>query len=409
MDAATGAPETATGKRTKRPPTKARGVFERDGTWWISWCCTEGHRHRQRIGPHGLAVQEHGARRKEVEKAQRLGLPYCPEVERKRRLAERRKRVPFKEIAQDFLDYARAQKRDQNDGQRMTRLLATFGTKAPAEITPQDVEAYKAALAARVSPATVNRDLALLKATFNRALKAGKVEGNPVKAVPLFKENNARTRCLTDEEEARLSEALPDYLKPFLTVALNTGMRWGELARLTWADVDFYTGTLHVGESKSGEGRRIPMNRVVRETLQGVRRDQIQRARDQADGEREILSPLVFCAPQGGVLRNFGRDWYPALRKAEIPDFRWHDTRHTAASRLVMAGVDLYTVKEILGHKTLAMTARYSHLSPGHQRHALERLADRQTRRSGPKSGDQVALLVAPEKEASEGEGANYL
>jgi integrase len=410
-----------------RPDRKGRGEDEngRRGNWWVSWCCTEGHRHRQCIGPYGLALQEHGARRKEVEKAQRLGLPYCPDVDRRKRLEDRKQRVPFKEIAQDFLDYAKVNKRDQNDGQRMTRLLATFGDRLAAEITPKDVEDYKAKLAERLAPATVNRDLSLLKATFNRALRAGKAESNPVKAVKLFKENNARTRCLSDEEEARLSEALPVYLKPFLAVALNTGMRWGELARLTWEDADFYTGTLHVRESKSGEGRRIPMNRVVREKLQAVRREQVQKARDHKDGEREILSPLVFCAPQGGFLRNFGRDWFPALRKAEIPDFRWHDTRHTAASRLVMAGVDLYTVKEILGHKTITMTQRYAHLSPGHQRQALERLADRracspdsqvtcdrESRTSAPSkvpnAGEQVALLVAPGKQAEKGESRNY-
>ena len=99
---------------------------------------------------------------------------------------------------------------------------------------------------------------------------------------------------------------------------------------------------------------------------------------------------LVFCAPQGRFLRNLSCEWYPALKKAAIPDLRWHDTRHTAASRLVMAGVDLFTVKEILGHKTLAMTARYSHLSPGHQRQALERLADRQATPTGANGGEQV-------------------
>jgi integrase len=353
-------------------------------------------------------VQEHGARRKEVEKARRLGLPYCPEIERARRLVERRKRVPFKQIAQDFLDYAKVNKRDQNDGQRMTRLLATFGDKLAVEITAKDVEDYKAKLAEGLAPGTVNRDLALLKATFNRALKAGKVSQNPVKAVKLFKENNARTRCLSDQEEARLYDALPDYLKPFLTVALNTGMRWGEMARLGWDDVDFYTGTLHVRQSKSGEGRRIPMNRVVRETLHAVRRDQVQRAREQRDGEREILSEYVFCAPQGGSLRNFGRGWYPALRKANIPDFRWHDTRHTAASRLVMAGVDLYTVQEILGHKTIAMTQRYAHLSPGHQRQALERLADRKVTLAGVNSEKQGALQGAPGMTAEIRGARNY-
>ncbi len=432
-------------KRAKRAPTKARGIFFRlylkgkakneqgqRGDYWIRWHCTEGHRHRERIGPVGLAVQEHGARRKEVEKARRLGLPYCPDVERAKRLAEQQKSIPFKEIADDFLAYAKVNKRDQKDPQRMARLLGVFGRKLAAEITPDDVEAYKVNPPLQkpprqakkkqgdtkkpkkppepkpLSPATVNRDLALLKATFNRAMKSGKVDTNPVKAVKLFKENNARTRCLTDEEEARLYGVLPDYLKPFLTVALNTGMRWGELARLAWADVDFYTGTLHVRESKSGEGRRIPMNRIVREALQAVRREQIQKARENVEGEREILSPLVFCAPQGGFLRNFGRDWYPALRKAEIPDFRWHDTRHTAASRLVMAGVDLYTVKEILGHKTLAMTARYSHLSPGHQRQALERLADRQDRQTEAKPVEQGALQGAPGKAADNAESANY-
>ncbi len=424
-------PNPVKAKRTKQTPTKARGLFFRPhpkgrgedatgqkGNWGISWCCTEGHRHREvkHLGTYALAVQEYGAKRKEVERAKRLGVPYCPDVERAKKLAERRKHIPFTEIAQDFLGYAKANKRDQQDGQRMGRLLTMFSGKLAAEITPQDVEAYKSNPPTRrdlpkkkkagnnstppkpLSPATINRDLALLKATFNRALKAGKVDSNPVKAVKLFKENNARTRCLTDEEETRLYNALPDYLKPFLVVALNTGMRWGELARLMWENVDFYTGTLHVRQSKSGEGRRIPMNRVVRETLQAVRRDQVQKARDQKDGEREILSPLVFCAPQGGFLRNFSRDWYPALQKANVSDFRWHDTRHTAASRLVMAGVDLYTVKEILGHKTLAMTARYSHLSPGHQRQALERLANRETTQPAPNLGEQVALSVAQAK-----------
>ncbi len=90
---------------------------------------------------------------------------------------------------------------------------------------------------------------------------------------------------------------------------------------------------------------------------------------------------------RGHFLSNFKRDWYPALRRADIPNFWWHDTRHTAASRLVMAGVELYTVKEILGHKTLQMTARYSHLSPSHQREALERLTTRRSLEAAPISG----------------------
>jgi integrase len=422
MEAEAGSMEVA---KKKTNEGKMRGVFERDGRWWISWCCTEGHRHRQPIGPRKLAVQEHGAHRKEVEKARRLGVIYCPDDEWKRKQAQKRLRLRFKEIGQDFLDFAAAHKRDRCDKFRMERLLSVFGEKLVSEITPEDVEKYKANPPLQktrrgkkkakgqdqtpkpLAPATVNRDLATLKTTFNRAIRAGKAAVNPVKAVPMFKENNARTRCLSDAEEEELYSALPEYLRPFLTVALNTGMRWGELARLEWPDVDFYTGTLHVRESKSGEGRRIPMNRIVRETLQTVRREQIQSAQDQKEGTREILSSWVFCAPQGGFLHNFKRDWHPALRRTGIVDFHWHDTRHTAASRLVMAGVDLYTVKEILGHKTIVMTQRYSHLSPGHQRMALEKLADREAEKR-EKPGEQVALAVAPTKNAPKARRANY-
>lgn len=154
----------------------------------------------------------------------------------------------------------------------------------------------------------------------------------------------------------------------------HTGMRLGELLALTWAEVDFYTGTLTIRRAKSGEGRRVPMNAVVRETLQALRQEQIQAARVRAEGEREILSPYVFGSREGTVFQNFYRDWYAALTRAELHDLRPHDLRHTFASRLVMAGVDLLTVKELLGHKTLAMTLRYSHLSPSHQRQAVERL-----------------------------------
>jgi integrase len=362
---------------------KTRGIFERpkgSGVWWVRWACSYGRIHREKIGPKGLARAEYEKRKVRVrsEKEQ-----FCPTLKADRRPAL------FDEIAQDYLTYSRANKRSADDDPpRVRRLLKAFGGCAVSDIQAGDVERLKQELSeAGSAPATVNHYLKCLKAMFYRAIRAGKAEHNPVRGVKLLKENNARVRCLSEVEEARLYDALPDYLKPFLTVALHTGMRWGELAHLTWDDVDFYTGTLHVRQSKSGEGRRVPMNSIVRDTLHALRRERVQAARSQAEGEREILSPLVFCSPRGHFLSNFKRDWYPALRRAEIPDFRWHDTRHTAASRLVMAGVELYTVKEILGHETLQMTARYSHLSPGHQREALERLAARQMVSAGPIQG----------------------
>lgn len=152
-------------------------------------------------------------------------------------------------------------------------------------------------------------------------------------------------------------------------------MRRTELFGLRWEDVDFYTNTIRVRNAKSGEGRRMPMNQVACETLRALRQQRVREGQEKGDG-RELLSPYVFCAPGGGYLSNLSRAWYPGLREAGIKDLRFHDLRHTFASRLVMAGVDLYTVKELLGHKTTQMTSRYAHLSPDHQRRAVEVLVD---------------------------------
>ena len=152
-------------------------------------------------------------------------------------------------------------------------------------------------------------------------------------------------------------------------------VRQGELLALRWDDVDFYTGTLPVREAKSGEGRSVAMNSVVRAALQAVRREQIQKAREQAKGGREILSPFVFCSNKGRFLHNLAKDWYPALMAAEIEDSRFHDLRHTFASRLATAGVDLFTIQRAGGWKTAIMVQRYAHLSPDHMRAAVERLA----------------------------------
>ena len=105
------------------------------------------------------------------------------------------------------------------------------------------------------------------------------------------------------------------------------------------------------------------MNSVAREALLTIKRT------------RTVMSKWVFCAPHGGYLHNFERYSRPALKEAQVPDFRFHDSRHTFASRLVMEAVDLYTVQRAGGWKTQAMVQRYAHLSPDHMRAAVERLA----------------------------------
>lgn len=295
----------------------------------------------------------------------------------------------FDEVVKDWLEYATTDKRSANmDVTRSRRLLAAFGGKPVDALTPQEIERFKADLKAEGwTDATVNRHLALLKSMLNMALRNDKIERNPAKTVKLFRENNTVVRYLTEDEETRLFEALPDDLKPLVTVALHTGLRKAELLHLRWADVDFHSGTLTITRSKHGEARRVEMNRLVKDTLLTLKRTQ------------KVMSPLVFCTPTGDFQHNLARSWYPALEQAKIEGFRFHDLRHTFCSRLAMRGVDLLTIKELAGHKTLTMTLRYAHLSPSHRRQAVERLISEptgtKTDTSENAGGRSVAVAVS--------------
>jgi len=342
-------------RRSKR----IRGVFSKRGRWWIRWACTLGHDHRHPSGESKTAAtEEQKAKRAEVREARKSGRECCP------RLVRRDRPLLFDEILSDYLDYSRRSKRSHRDDQpRAQRLRSAFGGGRAIDIRPKDVEDFKAALADVRTVATVNHHLKLLKAVFNRAIRQGRLTDNPVAAVRLYQEHNARSRCLGPEEEGRLLTALPNRLRPLVTLALHTGMRRGELRALCWADVDLAVGTIHVCRDKAGEGRWVTLNSVAREALEEAKRQQ------------DSPSAYVFSSPRGRFLHNLERDWRPALRAAEIRDFRFHDLRHTFASRLALAGVDLYTVQRAGGWKTYPMVQRYAHLSPDHIRAAVERLA----------------------------------
>jgi hypothetical protein len=218
---------------------RVRGVFWRDsrkgtqtnaqtrarGDWYIRYTDQHGKLRKERVGPRNLAIELYRKRKTEVREGR-----FFPEVTQPRI-------VLFEEIAEDFLAYSLEHKKSAaHDEARMSRLKRTFGERAVGEIGPQEVEQLRAALGKELSAASVNRHLALLKATFNRAMRADppKADRNPVRGVKLLKENNERVRVLTDAEEGRLLAALPDYLHPFVVVALHTGMRRGELAHLEW-------------------------------------------------------------------------------------------------------------------------------------------------------------------------------
>jgi integrase len=212
------------------------------------------------------------------------------------------------------------------------------------------------------------------------------VSENPVKKVRLYREDNARTWFLTDEEEVSLLACCGPQLKPLVVTALHTGFRTSELRSLTWQDVDFRRGvvTVQAGYAKNGEARSVPMNQVLTTTLKAVKLQG-------AEGEG------VFCNRQGTAYRSFRTAFERAVRKAGITDFTFHDLRHTFASRLVMVGVDLPTVKELLGHKDITMTWRYAHLSSDHKQATVRKLEKVPVIFTTPSQGQNADLLQVVE------------
>jgi len=307
----------------------------------------EGRRKREKIGPsRGLA--ETVLQKRLVEIAENKHLDVKKNV-----------KIRFEEFSDQFLDlYSKPNNKSwmKSDLHNVNTLKGSFGGRYLYEINQQMVEKFKADRMKEVSPARVNRNLACLKCMFNRAIEWGKAKENPVKKIKMLKENNKRLRYLEKEECGRLIAACLPHQQPIVITALNTGMRRGEILSLKWENVDLVRGIIYVLDTKNGEKREIPINRKLKEALSAI----------------EHNGQYVFSKTSGMSYKDIRNGFNVALQTCGIENFRFHDLRHTFASHLVMAGIDLNTVRELLGHKSLAMTLRYSHLSPEHKRKAVE-------------------------------------
>jgi len=215
------------------------------------------------------------------------------------------------------------------------------------------------------SHATVNRYLAALSSAFGIAVKEWQwIDENPMRRVSKLKEPRGRVRCLTEEERERLLAACKDSVNPHLymavVLALSTGARQQEVWGLRWSEVNLERGLITFTETKNNEFRSVPLEGHARELLLGHSKI------------RRIDSDLVFPSKKNPVVRHDFRDpWNKALVVAEVEDFRWHDLRHSCASYLAINGVPMLTIAEILGHKTLAMVHRYTHLNTEHLTEAI--------------------------------------
>lgn len=239
-----------------------------------------------------------------------------------------------------------------------------FGDSKLSAITPKMIYDYKVLRYSEAAkPATINRELAMLSKAFNLAVKEWEwIRDNPVSKVPKEKENNERDRWLSEDEEKRLLENSPQWLKDIIVFDLHTGLRQGELLSLQWGRVNLFRKTIIIQVSKNGKPRTIPLNQIALDIL--VEKSKV----------RNIKHDLVFTSSVGTKIDcdNLRRTFESVLKKADIQNFHFHDLRHTFATWLAQRGVDIYKISKLLGHKDIRMTQRYSHHSPESLRDGIQ-------------------------------------
>ena len=216
-----------------------------------------------------------------------------------------------------------------------------------------------------MAPATVERYMAALSHALNIAMKDWEwLEDTPMRRVSKSKEPRGRERFLSDDERRALLTAClgssSRWLYTVVVLALSTGMRSGEIMGVRWPQVDTPRGRLLLQDTKNGASRAVPLSGMALGLVQ------------EAAKVRRIDTDLVFFGNEptrpGDAIKavDLKKPWATAIRKAQLVDFRFHDLRHSAASYLAMNGASTIEIAAILGHKTLQMVKRYSHLSNSH-------------------------------------------
>jgi len=327
---------------------KMKGLFKRGNVYWIAYR-VNGKLRRETTGTMLQREAEYilTCRRKEVKEGKH------PEVKKIRN-------CKVAELAQDYLVWTERQRVYKTKKIWVRQLVDAFGNLNVTDLNPKIIEQWQSERLKKNKPSTVNRLTTCLKHLVNKGVEWGMASEETLKCVrkvKLLEENNKRLRFLTVEECQTLIDYCTPHLKPIVTVALHTGMRRGEILGLRWDQVDLRHHFILLNMTKNGDRREIPINTTLEELFNSI--------------PRGIESEYVFTAKEGKPYGEVKHSFQTALKKAGIQDFRFHDLRHTFASHLVMAGIDITSVKELLGHKSLTMTLRYAHLAPGHKRKAV--------------------------------------
>lgn len=335
------------------------GLYRRkdSSVWWMSFSF-QGKQYQKSTGTEDKKIAQ---RIYDVIKGKTASGKWIPEE----MLIE--KKYTFSQLAQKYSEWCLGRQRSFRKWKSyvIKHLSDRFNDMELNEFDTYTVETMQSEILKKNrTAATANRCRAVLMHMFAKAVEWDMVSEEVLKKIrrakPL-KGEKRRLRFLSLQEVERLINSCDEHLKPIVITALNTGMRKGEILSLKWANVDLNHGFILLDMTKNGERREIPINETMRNVLYSL--------------DRRLDVPYVFYdKATGKPYQDVKRSFAGASRRAKITDFRFHDLRHTFASHLVMSGVDITTVKELLGHKTLTMTLRYAHLAPTHKIEAVKKL-----------------------------------
>jgi integrase len=331
-----------------------RGIYENpagSGIWWIHYYAA-GKRHREKVGRKSDAIKLYQSRKADAVAGRKL-----PELRNSKVLT-------LSELIDDALEFTAHHKDQRGYKSKGEIVREALGSRPAAELTPQELERW---LRARCkTAATANRYKAFISLCYREGVRNGKVTVNPARLVRQRKEGTGHLRFLSQEEYAALHKAIskrfPEHLAEFV-VSVHTGMRLSEQYTCTWSQVHLDRRTIDLTKTKNGSARTVHLNSDTVAAIESLRLP------------RQHASDPVF--PREGNKSNFDtRSWFhPSMEDAGISGYVWHCNRHTFCSWLAMAGASIKEIQEAAGHKSITMSARYSHLSPEHKLSVVERIA----------------------------------
>ncbi len=344
----------------------AKGIYKRGNVFWIVYAGLDGNVIRET----SKSTKFRDAETLLIKRRQGIREGKMPEI-------KRIENHTFDDLVTDYLKWAERQRAFKQKELVINQLKDKYGQLQLRRFDSRLLETYQSErLQTGNKPATINRHIATIKHMFTKAVEWDMVEEDTLKRIrraKMLEENNRRLRFLSKEECQTLIAVCDKqliHLKPIVVMALNTGMRKSEILNLKWDNVDRTHGFILLDHTKNGERREIPINATLKATLEELFKGTAKRP-------RRIDVPFVFYDyTTKKPYLNVHHSFVTACKKAKIRDFRFHDLRHTFASQLIMAGIDITTIKELLGHKTLTMTLRYAHLAPSHKVKAVDILND---------------------------------